>query len=114
MATYTYRLPFPPSVNHYWRRNGRQYYIAPPGREFRAEVVKSCSAEVTLEGRLGVSIELVMPDRRRRDIDNYHKSVLDSLCHANVFIDDCQIDDLRVKRLHVEPPGCCDVTITEI
>jgi Holliday junction resolvase RusA-like endonuclease len=40
--------------------------------------------------------------------------VLDALQHAGAFADDEQIDELRVKRLHVEPPGACDVTIVEL
>lgn len=114
MATYTYRLPFPPSVNHYWRRNGHRYFISAAGQQFRREVVGSIGTQPGTTERLGVSLEFVMPDRRRRDIDNYPKSCLDALRHAGVFRDDCQIDELRLRRLHVEPPGCVDVTITEL
>lgn len=52
--------------------------------------------------------------RRRRDIDNLTKCVLDALAHAGVYEDDCQIDDLRVRRLHVEAPGAADVIVTEL
>jgi crossover junction endodeoxyribonuclease RusA len=60
-----------------------------------------------------VLVELIMPDNRRRDIDNYQKAALDALAHAGVYQDDCQIDELIVRRLHVEPPGAIDLTITE-
>lgn len=111
---FTYRLPFPPSVNHYWRRNGHRYFISGEGKRFRDEVAATIVDAPNSTERLAVSIELVMPDRRKRDVDNYGKSTLDALSYAQVFASDCQIDDLRITRLHVEPPGCCDVTIVEL
>lgn len=115
MASFTYRLPWPPSVNTYWRHAGNVTYLTPKARQFRLEVAEIVSdIPEALTGRLFVGIELTMPDRRKRDIDNAIKSALDALGHAGVFVDDEQIDLLRVARLHVEPPGCCDVTITEL
>ncbi len=45
------------------------------------------------------------PDRRRRDLDNLLKSVLDALEHAGVYADDSQIDLLVTKRREVVPNG---------
>ena len=36
--------------------------------------------------------------RRRRDLDNILKSLLDSLTHAGVWEDDSQITDLRIRK----------------
>jgi crossover junction endodeoxyribonuclease RusA len=108
------RLPFPPSVNHYWHRRGARSFIGTAGKRFRAEVLETIKNPPRLLGRLRVLVELVMPDRRRRDVDNYQKAALDALTHAGVYEDDCQIDELIVRRLHVEPPGACDVTIVEV
>lgn len=76
--------------------------------------MQSIAVPLRLKGRLAVHIELIAPTRRKFDIDNRIKSALDALMHAGVFIDDEQIDELRVKRLHVEAPGACDVTVTEL
>jgi crossover junction endodeoxyribonuclease RusA len=38
------------------------------------------------------------PDRRRRDLDNIQKALLDSLEHAGVYADDNQIDLLIARR----------------
>lgn len=116
MATYTYRLPWPPSVNTYWRRGPKVTYLSPKAKLYRAEVWVSVydGRRAPMQSRLAVNIELTLPDRRKRDIDNHLKAAIDALQHAGVFADDEQIDELRVKRLHVEPPGCCDVTITEL
>jgi crossover junction endodeoxyribonuclease RusA len=52
----------------------------------------------TLAGRLDVRINLTMPDRRRRDLDNAMKPLLDALQHAGVYEDDSQIDRLLIER----------------
>ncbi len=125
MASFCYRLPWPPSVNSYWRtgvstKHGvPMTYLSPKAKEFRSEVVR-CIAEQdgdtpdTLFGRLAVHIELVAPTRRKFDVDNFCKSTIDALMHAGIFADDEQIDKLIVERKHVEAPGCADVTITEL
>lgn len=111
---FSVRLPWPPSVNHYWHRQGSRSFIGTAGKRFRAEVLDTIKNPPRLLGRLRVLIELVMPDRRRRDVDNYAKAALDALTHAEVYGDDCQIDELIVRRLHVEPPGCVDIVISEV
>ena len=99
-------LPFPPSVNRYYRspRSGPlagRTLISEEARKYRAAVC-SLVAESKLggpmEGLLRVSVEVFAPDRRKRDLDNLHKGILDSLTHAGVWGDDSQIDDLRIYR----------------
>jgi crossover junction endodeoxyribonuclease RusA len=48
--------------------------------------------------RLSVSILAYPPDRRKRDLDNVLKSLLDALMHAGVYSDDSQIDKLTISR----------------
>lgn len=48
--------------------------------------------------RLSLIIEAYPPDKRKRDIDNIIKSLMDSLQHAGLFEDDNQIDFLQVER----------------
>jgi crossover junction endodeoxyribonuclease RusA len=43
-----------------------------------------------------VEIQAFRPDRRRRDLDNLLKAILDSLTHAGVMQDDALIEDLRI------------------
>ena len=117
MASFTYRLPWPPSVNSAWRHTGRVTYLTKPQREFRKEVsVISCQTNggIRLTRRLAVALELIAPNRRKYDIDGRIKAVLDALQHAGIIADDELIDHLDVQRLHIEPPGACDVTITEL
>lgn len=107
MADVTLLLPFPPSVNHYWRTFRGRMLISAKGRAYRDEV-----AAVLLEhgkpsfaGRLHVEINAHPPDRRKRDLDNLPKAVLDALTHGGLWDDDEQIDDLHVRRCGVVNGG---------
>ena len=65
-----------------------------------------------MEGRLGVTIKLYPPDKRRRDIDNYSKAVLDLLTKSEAWLDDEQVDLLTVSRETVVPkPGKVTIEI---
>lgn len=92
-------LPWPPSVNAYWRTFRGRMIISAKGREYRAAVcvlVRDQGADAGLTGKLDMTIEAWQPDRRKRDLDNLLKAPLDALCHAGVYNDDSQISDLRI------------------
>ena len=93
-------LPYPPSVNHYWRMVGSRMLISREGRAFRQRVcpILKASAMKTVLGRLAVKIEICPPDHRRRDIDNVQKAVLDALEKGGAYEDDSQIDLLISER----------------
>jgi len=117
----TLQLPFPPSVNTYWRHvslkgRGMATIISERGRKYRKEVMDFMAMRPPhrLNSRLEVHIKLTMPDRRRRDLDNYFKALLDALTHSGVWLDDEQIDILQVSRLEIESPGCARVEIYEL
>ena len=111
-------LPYPPSINHYWRRVGQQTLISREGRSFRRKVCALLTGLGRLRPRTGARLALVMdafpPDRRRRDLDNLQKPVLDALEHAGVYDDDSQIDLLVSRRGSPEPGGRLTVEVTEI
>lgn len=100
-----YELPYPPSVNTYWRNVKGRTLISKAGREYRNKVCASTYHFETLQCRLSVEIEAFMPDKRKRDIDNLPKAILDSLSHAGVWVDDSQIDVLKISRMGIEKPG---------
>lgn len=88
-------LPWPPSVNHTWRRGKGRTYLAKPARLYRL-AVKSVIAAARLQGTplagpLEVGVLLCPPDLRRRDEDNYAKAPFDALTHAGVWGDDSQV-----------------------
>jgi crossover junction endodeoxyribonuclease RusA len=109
-------LPWPPSVNQYWRRNGATYFISKKGNEFRAHTVILCHKFKGLfrpEEKLSIVIEAYPPDKRRRDLDNVLKSLLDSLQHAGVYEDDYQIDSILITR-QPQLNGCLDITLSKM
>lgn len=70
----------------------------------------------TLTGRIKLSVEVHFKDHRRRDLDNIVKGLQDVLTEAKFFIDDCQIDELFVKRSEIDKDkkGYVIVVIDEI
>ena len=110
-------LPYPPSINHYWRNVQGRTLISKRGREYREQVRRLVLAfgGTASFGRLPLYVHMlaVMPDRRKRDLDNLTKAVLDALTHAGVWEDDSQINDLRITRSkQVEKGGSLIVMIT--
>lgn len=100
-------LPFPPSINHYWRRVGNKTLISKEGRAYRAavEAVVQQMRLVTIEETMGVVIVANPPDARRRDLDNLLKAPLDALQAAGVYTDDSQFESIEITRGQVERGG---------
>ena len=100
-----FELPFPPSMNHYWRRVGARTLISKKGREYRAavEAIIRGLGHGIFDGPLGILIEAYPPDRRRRDLDNLLKAPLDAMQSAGLYVDDYQIDHIDLRR-----GGCVD------
>jgi crossover junction endodeoxyribonuclease RusA len=115
----TIELPLSPSVNHYWGRHGKITYVSKAGKDFRvnvqAAVLEQCGCYPRLTGRLCVAVRVHPADRRRQDLDNRLKSLLDCLAHAGIYEDDSQIDRLTIERGPiVKPAGAMQVVITEL
>lgn len=108
-------LPFPPTVNTYYRNVQGKTLISAKGREYRKAVADQVLIQrgaKHYEGRLAVEIIAHVPDKRRRDLDNLLKSTFDSLTHAGVWVDDSQIDKLTVSRGPIG--GLLKIRITEM
>ncbi len=93
-------LPWPPSVNHYYRHVGPRTLISRAGREYRRAICRLLAGmgSPPRSGRIALAMDAFPPDRRRRDLDNLLKCTQDSLAHAGVYEDDSQIDLLVVER----------------
>lgn len=119
-------LPWPPSVNTYWRsvtlptkRGSRScVLLSERGRAYRKAVWEQTLQDgltaFPISGRLKVTVYAYPPDRRVRDLDNLLKGLLDALAYAQVIEDDGMIDDLHIlRRQMVAPRGLVSVRIEE-
>ena len=110
-----FTIPWPPTVNTYYRHVGSRVLISSKGREYREAIQRQAMAERWPRfgaKRVSVHIEAWMPDKRRRDLDNVLKAALDALTHAGVWDDDSQIDGLAIWRAPLIG-GMCKVEVRE-
>jgi len=109
-------LPFPPSINHYFSYYQGRPVLSKDARSYRHQVRRIAIARSIkpLMGSLNVHIDIFPPDKRRRDIDNCFKSVLDALQHAGVFWDDSQIIVLHAVKHPAAQDGYVVVAISEL
>lgn len=107
----TIDLPYPPSVNHYWRYARGHWHVSTDGQRYRRTVYASVVGHDMFHGRLDVDVTVWPPDRRRRDLDNVLKAVLDALAFGGVYKDDEQIDDLAVHRGPMQSGGAVRVVV---
>jgi crossover junction endodeoxyribonuclease RusA len=111
-----FELPWPPSINNYYKRVLRGVVINEKGVAYRRDVKLLLAQYVdsfTLEQRLNMTINVFPPDKRGRDLDNLLKASIDAMQHARVFPDDKQIDKLAVIRQDIVKPGKLQVWISE-
>lgn len=108
-------IPYPPSVNRIWRNYQGRTILSKEYREYKTMVAKLLGVnENPSAARIRVCIHAYMPDKRRRDISNLIKVTEDILTHAGIWVDDEQIDDLRIIRSGVDNPGRLEIEIEEI
>lgn len=95
-------MPWPPSVNAYWRSItvlGRsRVVLSREARDYKADVrcLATDAGLCPTADQVSLSVIFHEPDRRRRDIDNLLKAVLDSL--TGILWD----DDSQVRRIETE------------
>ena len=114
--TAEFELPWPPSVNHYYRHVGPRVLISRDGRKYRELVVARFHIDRVAKytGPVELNIELYPPDNRRRDVDNNLKCLLDTFTRAGLYGDDSQVFKLTVvKREPMPPDGLVFVRINE-
>ncbi len=132
-----FMIPYPPSVNHYYKRNKfGGIRVGDDGKEFRDDVAVwyyqsatsrhiNSSKVLYPDGKLNVTITAYFPDNRKRDIDNILKATLDAITHIRDYkicespwSDDSQIYKLTVVKVlrkdHNYNDGCVDIMIKAI
>ena len=108
------KLPYPPSLNHYYRHVGPRVLISREGRLYRERITAILQSQgvTPMTGPVELELEIYPPDYRRRDLDNTLKGLLDSLQAAGAYGDDSQIVRLEAfKREPLPPDGVLAVRI---
>ena len=108
-------LPWPPSVNVYWRNVAGEVLISRKGREYansvRAYVLQNYCRSAYFLRPVSVDIIAYPPNRARRDLDNLPKAILDALTKARVWDDDSLVHDLRIRWGEVRKGGEIRISI---
>jgi len=111
-------LPWPPSINRYYRHVGFRTLISREGRSFRRNVCALLGGggprKPPAGGRIALCMDAFPPDGRRRDMDNIQKPVLDALQHAGIYQDDSQVDLLVTRRRPPRDGGKAVIRLEEL
>jgi len=123
-------LPFPPTANTYYRtvRMGKlcRVILSNRARVYKEEVAREVSTiqnnnETRFDclpflpsDRISIDIKLYAPNRRKYDIDNRIKPLLDALAFAVVFPDDEAVDKIIVTRQEIVKGGKVIVELQKI
>lgn len=106
-------LPWPPSVNRLWRRVGNKTLLSAEGRHYHEIVGASVAILMT---RMDVppaphtlTLVYTLPDRRKRDLDNLLKAVIDPVYRA-FGMDDSVIEHIDAMKQY-RGAGAGSVTI---
>lgn len=110
-------LPWPPTVNSYYKvtRYG-QRYLDKKVRAFRDMVAESVHEQmpgITLDESIYMEVYLFPPDRRKRDLDNYMKGLLDAITESGLWEDDSLIDQLHIYRGEIVSGGSVRVELSD-
>jgi crossover junction endodeoxyribonuclease RusA len=96
-------FPYPPSVNTLYFQGPKhgQKFLSKKGKEYKQKLhyLYADDERKPLECPIEVTILLIAPDRRERDIDNYSKALLDGLTDLKYIIDDSQIIDIHITKV---------------
>lgn len=108
--TVSFWFTWPPSVNHIWRhgKNHKKTYKTEVAKKWQSDNDLSdhaTSSESFGKARICVALTMFPPDKRKRDIDNFTKCVIDQMQAFKVFDDDSQIDSLLIIRKQVVKGG---------
>ena len=100
--TYEFEMPWPPSVNGYWRTFRNRQIISKRGRDYRKNSLLILEqlglSNENISSRLSVSVVLNPPTLRKYDVDNFTKAAFDALSVAKFWLDDEQVDRLTVTK----------------
>lgn len=97
-----FKMPWPPSVNGYWKPYNNRLIISERGRIYRSNAIAHLIDIKLYNKKLSesLSVELVLnpPTLARYDVDNFNKALFDALSHGKFWIDDEQVIELKITK----------------
>ncbi len=108
-------LPWPPTVNTYYTVARGRKIMSKKGRDYKygATIIAGSQWKgEPLKGDITLFIRAYPPDKRKRDLDNILKPVLDSLTEAGIYVDDSQVADLRIQRFRPSKRGRVEIMVS--
>lgn len=112
-----FELPYPLSVNHYLARNARGgVRLTDKARAYQWQVLMACRNKPKFSDMVAIEIDVWFPDKRRRDLGNLDKCLIDALVKAKIITDDCWelLPDLHWRAKGIKKGGRVRVRIREI
>ena len=113
----TLQLPLPPSMNTYWRNFRGRTILSQGGRDYKLAVQEYVTVNKIPsfgDARLQAIITIFPRDRRKQDLDNRLKSLLDSLENAGIYDSDSQFDKIEIARGVIKTGGGCTIVIATL
>jgi len=107
-------LPWPPTINDYWKPIRGGIYMSKKGRIYRDNACEAIAEQmpgIHIDDRVLVELTMFPPDNRVRDLDNYTKALMDSITHSQLWQDDSLVDQLFLYRGEVVKGGTVKVEI---
>ncbi|HDL5698505.1 TPA: RusA family crossover junction endodeoxyribonuclease [Mannheimia haemolytica] len=96
-------LPYPPSVNDYWRWVSKtRRVVCKRGKDYQWATFIASREKPSFIGQVEIECDVYFPDNRDRDLDNLGKCILDSLVYSKVIVDDSRH---YVKKLTFQDKG---------
>lgn len=111
-----YNLPVKAiSYNAYYRIFRNRYVISKEGKQFRQDMIDALNMFKTVchDTPVKMTIEMTFDDKRKRDLDNTQKSIIDA-CKGILYKDDCLIYELCSKKLLGQPLNSIKITIEKL
>ena len=109
-------LPWPPTINTYYAVVRGRKILSKRGRAYKisssVEMLRQKTPRYTYQKTYCVVINVRPPDKRKRDLDNLLKPILDALVDYGAIEDDSMIDDLRIQRFNPVKDGSIQVLIS--
>lgn len=109
-------LPWPVSLNAYYRIRQNRIMVTAEARNYRQ---KACFLAYRLRrafwhDKIYLKIEAYPPNKRKFDIDNVLKCLIDSLQEAKIFENDSQIETILIEKKEIQDPAKVIISISKI